>query len=87
MRASLILHDMFGTDPLGEHVLTTIRHVQATLALPDAAFFPQRFRCVAALASAGRLWRGACAAPGVAAVGADLSAMEMWSTRKGTLRA
>ena len=27
-RASLVLHEIFGTDPLSEHILPTMRHLQ-----------------------------------------------------------
>ncbi|KAG2432543.1 hypothetical protein HXX76_008888 [Chlamydomonas incerta] len=49
-RAGLVVHEIFGTDPLSEHILPSLAQVQESLAAPDAAFLPSAFRIVAALA-------------------------------------
>jgi hypothetical protein len=50
-RAALVVHEIFGTDPLSEHVLPALRQVQQELAAPNARFVPCRIRVVAAVAT------------------------------------
>ncbi|KAF8067170.1 hypothetical protein HT031_002217 [Scenedesmus sp. PABB004] len=50
-RAALVVHEIFGTDPLGEQVLPALRQVHAQLAAPGAAFLPRALRVVAAVAA------------------------------------
>jgi hypothetical protein len=50
-RASLIVHEIFGTDPLSEHVLPALRQVQQQLAAPGARFVPRAIRVIAAVAA------------------------------------
>ncbi|KAG2486746.1 hypothetical protein HYH03_014671 [Edaphochlamys debaryana] len=54
-RAGLVVHEIFGTDPLSEHILPTMAQVQDSLAAPDALFLPSAFRIVAALARSDML--------------------------------
>ncbi|GLI69344.1 hypothetical protein VaNZ11_013930, partial [Volvox africanus] len=49
-KARLVLHEIFGTDPLSEHILPSMAQVQGSLAAPDAVYLPSAFRIVAALA-------------------------------------
>ncbi|GIL74533.1 hypothetical protein Vretifemale_4525, partial [Volvox reticuliferus] len=49
-KACLVVHEIFGTDPLSEHILPTMAQVQASLAIPNAVYVPSAFRIVAALA-------------------------------------
>jgi len=50
-KASLIVHEIFGTDPLSEHVLPALQQVQQQLAQPGACFMPSRLRIIAAVAA------------------------------------
>jgi hypothetical protein len=50
-RAQLVVHEIFGTDPLSEHVLPALQQVQQQLAAPGAVFMPSRVRVVAAVAA------------------------------------
>lgn len=50
-KAQLIVHEIFGTDPLSEHVLPALQQVQQQLAAPGAVFMPSRVRVVAAVAA------------------------------------
>jgi hypothetical protein len=50
-RAELIVHEIFGTDPLSEHVLPALQQVQQQLAAPGAVFMPNRVRIIAAVAT------------------------------------
>jgi hypothetical protein len=50
-KASLIVHEIFGTDPLSEHVLPALKQVQQQLAAPGAVFMPGKVRVVAAVAT------------------------------------
>lgn len=50
-KASLIVHEIFGTDPLSEHVLPALQQVQHQLAQPGAWFMPSRLRIIAAVAA------------------------------------
>ncbi|GFR45221.1 hypothetical protein Agub_g6616, partial [Astrephomene gubernaculifera] len=54
-RADIILHEIFGTDPLSEHILPSLAQVQEDLAAADAAYVPSAFRIVAALAHSAQL--------------------------------
>ncbi|GIL48462.1 hypothetical protein Vafri_4979, partial [Volvox africanus] len=49
-KAHLVVHEIFGTDPLSEHILPSMAQVQEILAAPDAVYLPSAFRIVAALA-------------------------------------
>lgn len=49
-KADLIVHEIFGTDPLSEHVLPALLQVQQQLAAPKAVFMPCKVRVIAALA-------------------------------------
>lgn len=49
-RADLVVHEIFGTDPLSEQVLPTMRHAQAQLAARGASFMPAGFKVGAAVA-------------------------------------
>lgn len=48
-KASLIVHEIFGTDPFSEHVLPALRQVQLQLAAPGAKFVPKAVRVIAAV--------------------------------------
>jgi hypothetical protein len=50
-RAALVVHEIFGTDPLSEQVLPALRQVQQQLAAPGAKFVPRAIRVIAAVAS------------------------------------
>jgi hypothetical protein len=50
-RAALVVHEIFGTDPLSEHVLPALRQVQQQLAAPGAKLVPRAIRVIAAVAS------------------------------------
>jgi hypothetical protein len=50
-KAQLVVHEIFGTDPLSEHVLPALQQVQQQLAAPGAVFMPSRVRVVAAMAA------------------------------------
>jgi hypothetical protein len=50
-KASLVVHEIFGTDPLSEHVLPALKQVQEQLAALGAVFMPGRVRVVAAVAT------------------------------------
>lgn len=54
-KASLVVHEIFGTDPLSEHVLPAMLQVQQQLAAPGAVFLPSRVCVVAAVAACPRL--------------------------------
>lgn len=54
-KASLVVHEIFGTDPLSEHVLPAMLQVRQQLAAPGAVFLPSRVRVVAAVAACPRL--------------------------------
>eukprot|EP00201_Polytomella_parva_P021170 CAMPEP_0175042474 /NCGR_PEP_ID=MMETSP0052_2-20121109/2590_1 /TAXON_ID=51329 ORGANISM="Polytomella parva, Strain SAG 63-3" /NCGR_SAMPLE_ID=MMETSP0052_2 /ASSEMBLY_ACC=CAM_ASM_000194 /LENGTH=1137 /DNA_ID=CAMNT_0016305303 /DNA_START=500 /DNA_END=3910 /DNA_ORIENTATION=+ len=54
-KAELVVHEIFGTDPLSEGILPTMHHVMASLALPTAKFVPGSFTVIAAVASCQRL--------------------------------
>jgi hypothetical protein len=54
-KASLVVHEVFGTDPLSEHVLPALLQVQQQLAASGAVFMPGRVRVVAAIAACPRL--------------------------------
>lgn len=63
-KAALILHEIFGTDPLSEQILPTMRFVQEAMTIPSTRFIPAQFKSFAALAwSGGRLGQVHCKAP------------------------
>lgn len=81
LRANLVVHEIFGTDPLSEHVLPAMRDVQQRLAAPGAVFVPSDVAVVAALARSETLLRlGALPAGGGA--GIDLSPLQALAPRK-----
>ena len=63
-KAALVIHEIFGTDPLSEQILPTMRFVQEAMTLPSTNFVPARFKSIAALAwSGGRVRQAHCKAP------------------------
>ncbi|KAF6255386.1 hypothetical protein COO60DRAFT_216233 [Scenedesmus sp. NREL 46B-D3] len=56
-RAALVVHEIFGTDPLSEQLLPALRQVQQQLAVPGARFVPRCVRVVAAVAMCPALQR------------------------------
>lgn len=49
--AALVVHEIFGTDPLSEHVLPALRQVQQQLAAPGTRCVPRAIRIIAAVAA------------------------------------
>lgn len=49
--AALVVHEIFGTDPLSEHVLPALRQVQQQLAAPGTRCAPRAIRIIAAVAA------------------------------------
>jgi hypothetical protein len=49
-KAALVVHEIFGSDPLSEHLLPAMQQVQQQLAAPGAVFLPSRVRVIAAVA-------------------------------------
>ena len=81
-KAALVVHEVFGTDPLSEQILPTMQHAKECLAAPSALFMPARFRAVAALARCEGLRQTYRHAPDRVACGADLSPLLCWSPWK-----
>lgn len=59
-KAALVVHEIFGSDPLSEHVLPALQQVQQQLAAPGAVFVPGHVRIIAAVATCPVLLRRVC---------------------------
>ncbi|CAK0886342.1 unnamed protein product, partial [Prorocentrum cordatum] len=54
-RAGLCVHEIFGSDPLSERLLPSLRHAQRELLAPGALLVPDSFTLLCALCSSRRL--------------------------------